>query len=89
MIYVIGVVLIGFVALVGYAFGKYWLGLTAFRGHVKTINWSAYAGVPDKFHWGLALAVWLDADEGMHFSSVGVAIRIGPFIAGAQGVDSN
>lgn len=82
-------VAIAVTALVAYAWGKYWLGLTRFRGHLATINWSAYFGIPDWYHWGLAWAVWLDADKGMHFSSTGVMVRIGPFTAGFQGVDSN
>lgn len=75
--------------LIAYCFGRYWLGYGRFREHLRSIRWSAYAGFPDKFHWGIALAAWLDADEGMHFTSTGVMVRIGPFTAGFQGVDSN
>lgn len=87
--YVIVAVLVVFVAVVAYAFGKYWLGLGKFRGHVKTINWSAYAGCPDLWHWGVSFGWWLNLDPGFHFTSVGIAIRLGPFVAGAQGDDSN
>jgi hypothetical protein len=77
------------VALAAYLFGKYWLGLRAFRGHVKTINWSVFAGFPDWWHWGLSVGCWLNLDPGFHFTSVGFALRLGPFVAGAQGDDSN
>lgn len=82
-------VAIAVTAVAGYAFGKYWLGLKAFRGHLGSIRWSAYAGVPDWWHWGLAWAVWLNMDPGMHFTSVGLAMRVGPMVAGMQGDDSN
>lgn len=81
--------LVSVVALVAWAFGKYWLGLRQFRGHVKTVRWSTYAGCPDLWHIGLSFGCWLNMDPGMHFTSVGIALRIGPFVAGAQGDDSN
>lgn len=112
-------VLVLFVALVAYAFGKYWLGLGRFREHLRSINWSAFAGVPDWWNWavnplglivGLALvaftgaawwsvallpilaavcSVWANFDPGFHFTSAGMMLRLGPFVAGAQGDDSN
>lgn len=81
--------LISVVALVAYAFGKYWLGLGKFRGHVKTINWSAFAGFPDWWHMGLGASVWLNMDPGMHFTSAGAMLRIGPFTCGFNADDTN
>lgn len=60
----------------------------------STIRWSVYAGVPDWWHWGLKpLDIWYDGDKGdanylLHFTSCGVATRLGPFVAYARGDDT-
>lgn len=83
------VVLLAFVALIAYLFGRYWLGYRAFRGHLRTINWSAYAGVPDWWHMGLGFNAYANFDPGFHFTSAGMMLRIGPFTCGWNADDSN
>lgn len=77
------------IAVIAYAFGKYWLGLTAFKGHLGSIRWSSYAGILDWWHWGIGLALWLNMDPGMHFTSAGFMFRLGPFTCGWNADDTN
>lgn len=53
MIWLVLVTTVVAVAGVSYLFGKYWLGLTAFKGHLGSIRWSSYAGIPDWWHWAI------------------------------------
>jgi len=80
---------ISLTAFISYAFGRWWLGWRRFRNHLHSIRPSAYAGVPDWWHWGFSFGLWGNFDPGAHFTSTGIALRIGPFVAGAQLDDSN
>lgn len=77
------------VTLAAYAFGKYWLGWTRFREHLRSIRWSAYAGAPDMWNWGIGFSAYGNFDPGFHFTSAGMMLRLGPFTAGWNADDTN
>lgn len=71
--------------LIAYAFGKYWLGYGRFREHLRSIRWSAYAGIPDGWHWGidprgLCLAAALLVVAGVTWWSVPLALLLLPAV---------
>jgi len=85
---IIAVILIAAAGVVGYLFGKFWLGWSKFKGHVRTIHWG-WEFRFDIWHWQFKpIHLWYYGAPGFHFNSVGIQTALGPVLFGYAGRDT-